>query len=156
MKYDLDNGKKLFAATDFDERIAKFMKLPKVGGMWEHPCEFALSDTLGFKRDWQWLMPVVTKIQSKYEFRLKTSLKEYDQTGFGIAATITIFGKGCYSYYWEDSDRLERELRKMTEEADRYEEVFKDEYNVIVESKFQAVYLCVCKFIEWWETQKEE
>ena len=147
MKYDLDHGKKLFEASNFDERIAKFMKLFKVNGMWEHPCEFALSDNLGFKYDWQWLMPVVTKIQTKYQFRHNISLLEYDKTGFGIASIINILGKGCYTYYWEDSDRVEKELRKMTE---------KDDFNVIVESKFQAVYLCVCRFIEWWEKQQND
>jgi len=154
MKYDPDQGKKLFEASNFDERIAAFMNLPKVSGMWEHPCEFAVADTLGFKHDWHWLMPVITKIQSNYNFRLNTSLKEYDQTGFGIAATLIIFGKGCYAYYWQDSDRIEKELKKLTKEADRHGVDYKDEFNVIVETKFQAVYLCVCRFIEWWEQQK--
>lgn len=151
MKYDFEHGKKLFEGTDFDERIARFMKLKKEKEYWQHPIEFAVCETLGFKNDWQWLMPVVTKIQTKYKFRLV--MKEYDQTGFGIAATISIFGKGYYAYYWEDSDRLEKELRKMTEDADKYGEDYKDDFNVIVETKFQAVYLCVCRFIEWWESQ---
>lgn len=55
MKYDPDYGKKLFEASDFDERIARFMELKKEKGYWQHPCEFAVSASLGFKHDWQWL-----------------------------------------------------------------------------------------------------
>lgn len=97
---------------------------------------------------------VMIKIQTKREFCLDVSLLEYDDTGFGIASTLSISGKDCYIYYWENSDSIKKILKKISKEAEWSGEDYKDEFSVIVETKFQAVYLCVCRFIEWWEQQK--
>lgn len=152
MKYDPDHGKKLFETSNFDERIARFMELKKEKGYWQHPCEFAVSDTLGFKRDWQWLMPVVEKIQLNYCFDVV--LKEFgDRFDGSFNSSIMIFGHSWVHYHWSNYDRIKAEIDEQTRKAARYGEKYVSEHHQFVENKFQAVYLCVCRFIEWWEKQ---
>lgn len=149
----MKKGKKLFEALNFDERIARFMELKKEKGYWQHPSEFAISESLGFKNDWQWLMPVVEKIQRNY--RRYVNIREYENNGWGISASITIFDQNQYNYYWCDFESIRKEIEKHTKEAAKYGEKYDDESHVIVESKFMGLYCCVCKFIEWWEKQDQ-
>jgi hypothetical protein len=144
----------LFETTNFDERIAAFMELKKdKKGYWEHPCEFAICQSLAFKNDWQWLMPVVEKIQMNYSFEV--SFKEFDQFQSGYSSSIIIFGETWVHYHWARYETLKAEIDECTEKAARYGEIYESEHHKFVDSKFQAVYLCVCRFIEWWEKQRK-
>lgn len=139
---------------DFDKRIAVFMCLEKYNNYWSHPGESnTISQTLGFSHDWQWLMPVVEKIQRDYRFDVV--LKEYDRTDGGYSSSITIFDYSWTHYYWANYERIQAEIKVQTDKAAKYGEVYKSEHHQIVESKLQAVYQCVCRFIEWWEKQNK-
>ena len=139
--------------TDFDKRIAVFMNLKKEKGYWNHPGEpNTVSETLGFSHDWQWLMPVVERIQRDYSFEV--SFKEFDQFQSGYSSSITIFGETWVHYHWAKYEMLKAEIDECKAKAARYGEIYESEHHKFVDSKFRAVYLCVCRFIEWWETRK--
>lgn len=143
-----------FTLTDSDKRIANFMNMKKENGYWNHPSELnTVSERLGFSYDWQWLMPVVEKIQLEY-YR-NVVLKEFDQFESSFSSSITILGKSWIHYHWANYDRIKAEIEELSEKAARYGEVYISKHHKIVENKFEAVYECVCRFIEWWEKQEK-
>lgn len=75
-----------------NEMIAEFYGLPKVGDMWEAPSAFELSYFLKFHTSWDWLMPVVEKIEKEDRtliniYREATKIWVDDPDGIELFAT---------------------------------------------------------------------
>lgn len=106
-----------------------------------------------YHTSWDWLMPVVEKIQK--EHRMKGSLCEKQNDYYGDCIYVRYFNNWRCFHYW-NTEELSKELNKENQEAAKYGETITDHSRIVCKSKIEATYKAVVQFITWHNNQKKE
>ncbi len=109
-----------------------------------------------YETSWDWLMPVVEKINAIEDCFVM--IKETNRDNYGWYTSLEyapIVGSGSWKYfYYKGYDRLTEEIERSTKEAAKYGELYESDTRIIVESKTAATYKAVVGFIKWYNSQE--
>lgn len=135
--------------------IDKNILYPSYGQIPEqyHSGGILLIEDLKYHCSWDWLMPVVEKIQT--DFSRECGFKESSRHRWGWCAYFSDYkkqGKTVY-YFWSDYKELEKAIEAEKKDCEEWGDEYVPGPRYIVSSKIEAVWLAVVEFVKWYNRE---